>query len=68
MERRTKRSLLWGVVGALSFLVLLQGYELVTGEFVDVPVKFGTALAVLVGATALTYRVEGCPPDPNERT
>ena len=68
MERRTRRSLLWGIVGALSFLVLLQGYELVTGELVDVPVKFGTALVVLVGATAITYLVGGRPPDPNGRT
>ncbi|MBX0286565.1 hypothetical protein [Haloarcula salinisoli] len=55
MEPRTKSSLLWGVVGGLAFLVLLQGFELVTGQRVTVAAKAGVAVAVLVGATALTY-------------
>ena len=55
MEPRTQSSLLWGVVGSLAFLVLLQGYELVTGQRVTVAAKFGVALVVLVGATTLTY-------------
>ena len=55
MDPQTKSSLLWGVVGALAFLVLLQGYELATGQRVDIPLKAGVAVVVLVGATALTY-------------
>jgi len=55
MDPRLKQSLLWGVIGALSFLVLLQGYELITGRLVDWLVKLGTAVVVLVGATALTH-------------
>lgn len=31
MKRRTKSSLLWGVVGALTFLVLAQGYLIGVG-------------------------------------
>ena len=55
MEPRTKSSLLWGLVGCLAFLVLLQGFELVTGQRVTLAAKFGVALVVLVGAAALTY-------------
>lgn len=54
-----KSSLLWGVIGGLSFLVLLQGYELLTGTFVTVAVKAGVALAVAVGATVLTHFAHG---------
>jgi len=53
--RRLKASLLWGVVGGLAFLVLLQGYELVADVRVALLVKFGVAMAVTAGATALTY-------------
>ncbi|WP_338726853.1 hypothetical protein [Haladaptatus sp. DJG-WS-42] len=54
MHPRTKASLLWGVVGALAFLVLVQGYELLTSQPVDLLVKGGVALLVFVGATVLT--------------
>ncbi len=50
-----KSSLLWGVVGGLAFLVLLQGYELLADVRVALLVKFGVALVVAAGATALTY-------------
>jgi hypothetical protein len=50
-----KASLLWGFVGGLSFLVLLQGYELVSTQRVDWLVKFGVALVVVAGATGLSY-------------
>jgi len=53
--RKAKSSLLWGVIGALAFLVLLQGYELLAAQRVTLVAKFGVAAAVLVGATALTY-------------
>lgn len=54
MRPELKASLLWGVVGALAFLVALQGYELWSGDRVDLLVKFGVAVVVLVGATGLT--------------
>ncbi|WP_136717389.1 hypothetical protein [Halorientalis salina] len=50
-----KASLLWGFVGGLSFLVLLQGYELLSTQRVDWLVKFGVALVVVAGATGLSY-------------
>jgi len=57
--RRLKASLLWGVVGGLAFLVLLQGFELLTGQRVSIGVKAGVTLAVLVAATGLTYAAHG---------
>lgn len=54
-----REALLWGVVGALSFLVLLQGYELLTEAAVAVPVKFGVAALVGLGATAATAALQG---------
>ncbi|WP_058993910.1 hypothetical protein [Haloarcula sp. CBA1127] len=51
MDPRTKASLLWGVVGGLAFLVLIQGYELLAGTPVSIPAKAGVAVAVGVGAT-----------------
>ncbi|WP_324664810.1 hypothetical protein [Haloarcula sediminis] len=59
MHPRTRSSLLWGVVGALTFLVLLQGYELLAGQRVTVAAKAGVGLAVLVGATALSHAARG---------
>ena len=55
MHSRTRASLLWGVVGALSFLVLVQGYELLAAEPVTLGAKAGVALAVAAGASLLTY-------------
>ena len=55
MTPQTKSSLLWGVVGALAFLVLLQGYELATGQRATVAAKAGVTVVVLAGATALSY-------------
>jgi len=54
MDRRRKASLLWGLVGALSYLVLLQGYELVTVERVDPGVKFAVAVVVFAGASLVS--------------
>ncbi|WP_276299486.1 hypothetical protein [Halorussus lipolyticus] len=56
---RVKASLLWGLVGLFAFLVALQGYELATGYRYPVGVKFGTALAVGLGASGLAYLAEG---------
>lgn len=60
MDPRIKSSFLWGIVGVLSFLVLLQGYELLADEAVSIGVKAGVAL--LVGATAgvASHVARGC--------
>lgn len=55
MDEHRKASVLWGLVGGLSFLVLLQGYELVAAERVDWLVKFAVALLVVAGASGLSY-------------
>ena len=59
MDPVRKSSVLWGVVGGLAYLVLLQGYELVAGATVSLGVKFGVAVLVAVGAAALTYAAAG---------
>ena len=46
-------ALVWGLVGGLSFLVFLQGYELLTPERVSPLVKGAVAVFVTVGATVL---------------
>lgn len=56
MDRTHKSSILWGLVGAFSFLVLLQGYHLVAGEFVGVSVMVAIAVAVF-GTTAVSAHV-----------
>jgi hypothetical protein len=58
MDPRVKASLLWGAIGVLSFLVLLQGYELATGFRYPLTVKVGVTLLVGVGATGLSYAAE----------
>lgn len=55
MAPRTKSSLLWGLVGGLAFLVLVQGYQLVVGPLVAFGTLLGVAVLVAVGATLLTY-------------
>ena len=55
MDPRIKSSLLWGFVGGLGFLVLLQGYELVSTERVDWLVKFAVAALVVAGASGVSY-------------
>jgi hypothetical protein len=52
---RTKASVLWGVVGGLAFLVLVQGYELIAGVGVTALVKAAVALLVAVGTVAAAY-------------
>lgn len=67
MNERRRRALLWGVIGALSFLVAIQGYELLTEATVDVPVKFGVAVAVGAGATVATGFLQGrLGPEPSD--
>ncbi|SDR35385.1 hypothetical protein [Natronobacterium texcoconense] len=61
MEPRTKSALLWGAVGFMAFLVLVQGYALVVEPLVTI--TQGGAVAVLVGAAtavsayALEHRI-----------
>jgi hypothetical protein len=68
VEPRTKASLLWGVVGALTFLVGIQGFRLVTGEGATLPVAVGVALLVGVTAAATTYVLDGRLPGPKEQS
>jgi len=51
MNAQRKSSLLWGVVGALAFLVLVQGYRLFVGPLGPGPLALG-GVALLVGAVA----------------
>jgi hypothetical protein len=64
---RLKSSLLWGVVGGLSFLVLVQGYELLTDRGVAVGVKAGVGFAVALVAAATTHVTRDRLPPKNER-
>lgn len=59
MDPRLKASLLWGLVGALSFLVLVQGYELIGELGLSFLVKLVVATGVFGGATAASYAAEG---------
>lgn len=58
MDPRLKASLLWGAIGALSFLVLIQGYELLTGERLAFALKFAVASTVALTAAGSTYLAE----------
>ncbi|MEF8825806.1 MAG: hypothetical protein V5A27_05620 [Halapricum sp.] len=58
MNRQRRAAVLWGVVGTLTFLVAIQGYELLTDRRVDLLVKFGVALLVGVVATVTTRLLE----------
>jgi hypothetical protein len=57
MDARTKDSLLWGLVGALAFLVLAQGYLLVAERGIGVVPTLGVTLAVFAVATGASYLV-----------
>lgn len=59
MNPRVKASLLWGVIGVLSFLVLLQGYELLADYRYSLAVKAGATLVVAIGAPILSYVADG---------
>jgi hypothetical protein len=50
LSRRAKSALLWGLVGALAFLVLVQGYALFVEPLVSI--TQGALVAVLVGVGA----------------
>ncbi|WP_435069256.1 hypothetical protein [Haloplanus sp. C73] len=59
MNARRKSSLLWGLVGGLTFLVLVQGYRLLVAPLTVSALTIG-GIALLVGATAagLTHVLE----------
>jgi hypothetical protein len=59
MKPATKASLLWGLTGALSFLVLVQGYELLAAEPIGAVIKAGVAVVVGVAAAATTRQLQG---------
>ena len=56
---RTKASALWGLVGALSFLVLAQGYQLLEGPSVGLLPLLGVGVVVAVAASATAYVAAG---------
>jgi hypothetical protein len=56
---RVKSSLLWSAVGALAFLALVQGYDLLAGGLtVGFPARVGVALLVGAVVAAATYVTE----------
>ena len=56
---RTKSALLWGLVGALAFLVLVQGYRLFAGSLgVDVLSALGIALVLGTAVSVVSYVAE----------
>ena len=58
-DPRTHASLLWGMIGTLSFLVLVLGYALAFEPLVGLWATLAVALAVGTTATAVTYVGEG---------
>ncbi|MEZ3116273.1 hypothetical protein RYH80_10165 [Halobaculum sp. MBLA0147] len=60
MTPRAKGAVLWGLVGALSFLVLAQGYVLLGGRLpVGLLGRLGVGAVVGVVATGATYLAAG---------
>lgn len=55
MDAVAKSAALWGLVGALAFLVLHQGYVLLGNEGVGLLPAVGVAAAVGVVATGASY-------------
>lgn len=58
MRTNTKSSLLWGVIAAFSFLVLIQAYHLLGNERVTIGVMFGVAILVGIVSSVLAYVTE----------
>ncbi|MFB6188256.1 MAG: hypothetical protein ABEI57_00060 [Halapricum sp.] len=59
MNPKRKAALLWGVIGALAFLVFLQGYLLVSDRWVDPFLAVGVALVVGLVAAVATGLLQG---------
>ncbi|ADD05049.1 uncharacterized protein Nmag_1472 [Natrialba magadii ATCC 43099] len=58
MNPRTKSALLWGAVGFMAFLVLVQGYALVVEPLVSIVQGFVVAVLVGVGTAVSAYVLE----------
>ncbi|WP_306053533.1 hypothetical protein [Natronococcus wangiae] len=58
LSPRAKSALLWGAVGALSFLVLVQGYALLVEPLVTISQGAVIALFVGIGAGGAAYLLE----------
>ena len=58
MRPRTKASLLWGLVGGMTFLVLVQGYELVGEPGIGFGAKLAVGLFVGIVTVGVTYTVD----------
>ncbi|MFB6160107.1 MAG: hypothetical protein ABEJ61_02915 [Haloferacaceae archaeon] len=57
--RRARSALLWGLVGAMTFLAAVQGYQLVVARLRAPPLALlGVAAAVAGVTTALAYVLE----------
>lgn len=67
LDPERKSSFLWGLIGGLSFLVLIQGYHLVSGEFVGIWVMAGVAVLVGVVSGVATHLLRPQVPQENER-
>lgn len=55
---RAKASVLWGATGALSFLILAEGYVLLASEDVSLANLLLAGLAVFCLATIVSYVAE----------
>ncbi|WP_049986526.1 hypothetical protein [Halobellus rufus] len=56
---RTRSALLWGLVGALTFLVLVQGYRLLVEPLgVGLPFAGGVAVGIGVAVGGISYVAE----------
>jgi len=66
VDPATRSSLLWGLVGGLSFLVLAQGYELLGDLGVGFGPKVAVAVVVAIGAAAATHLTRDRLPTENE--
>jgi hypothetical protein len=58
MDAVAKSAVLWGLVGALAFLVLHQGYVLLGNTGVGLLPAIGVAVVVGVVATVVSYVAE----------
>ena len=58
MNRRVKSALLWGAVGFMTFLVLVQGYAVLVEPLVTIVEGAAVALLVGTGAAASAYVLE----------
>lgn len=56
---RVRSALLWGMVGALSFLVLHQAYLFAGGRYFGIAPVILVGVAVGAGVTAAAYALEG---------